>query len=160
VTGVQTCALPIYTWYHGGLAVDAGGNVLGLIDRTGDTYLVTTSAAGKPVSRKRVNAKDVAVDGLGHLALSNPGADQLDLYDPKGELLSRASGVADPGPLAFDGQGHVFVGTRDGIAVVDLKGAVKLTLPERADDLAFDAQGRLVVLRGARVLVFEVTLPN
>ncbi|MFZ5439087.1 MAG: hypothetical protein ACOZQL_03720 [Myxococcota bacterium] len=147
------------TWYHGGLAVDAAGNVHGLVDRTGDTYLVTTSPAGRQLSRKRVHAKDLAIDGLGNVAMSNPGDDQLDLFDAKGELLSRAAGVKDPGPLAFDGRGHVFVGTSTGIAVVDLKGAVKLELTERADDLAFDAQGRLVTLTGARVQLSEVTLP-
>jgi hypothetical protein len=141
-------------YFHGGLAADATGHVHALTDRMGDVDLVTTDAKGKRTGKKRVHAKDVAVDGVGTVVLAG---DELVVLDGKGEVASKVAGVGARA-LALDGKGHAFIATGSSVDVFDLKGARVTSLPVRADDLALDAAGRLVTLSGSTVAVHEVDL--
>lgn len=141
-------------YFHGGLAADATGHVFALTDRTGDIDLVTIDPSGKRTGKKRLEAKDVAVDGVGTKVLVG---DDLVVLDAKGEVASKVAGV-DARSLALDGKGHVFVAKGSTVEVFDLKGTKLLTLPVRADDVALDAQHRLVTLSGGTIEVHEVDL--
>jgi hypothetical protein len=141
-------------YFHGGLAVDPTGHLFALTDRTGDVDLVTVDPSGKRTGKKRVDAKDVAVDGVGTKVLVG---DDLLVLDAKGEVTSKVAGV-HARALALDGKGHAFVAKGSTVEVFDLKGARLLSLPVRADDLALDPQHRLVTLSGATVEVHEVDL--
>lgn len=142
-------------YYHGGLAVDGVGNVLALTDRMGDTDLVTTSPAGKLLSRRRVHAKDVAVDGTGDVFLL--GDDALEVQDAKGAVVSKV-GVRGRS-VAFDGKGHIFVATGSMVEVLSPEGARLITLPIPAGKVALDRAGKLYALQGSGVEVYELTLP-
>lgn len=143
-------------YFHGGLAVDPTGHVFALTDRMGDVDLVTVDPAGKRTGKKRVDAKDVAVDGVGTRVLVG---DDLVVLDAKGEVSSKVAGV-NARALALDGKGHVFVAKGSTVDVFDLKGTKLLALPVRADDVALDAQHRLVTLSGSGVEVHEVDLDS
>lgn len=93
--------------YHGGLAVDGTGNVHALTDRMGDVDLVTTSVNGKMLSKHRVSATDVAVDGTGNVFPLN--REGIEVLDAKGAVKSRVGGVHGRS-LVFDRKGHVLVG--------------------------------------------------
>lgn len=141
-------------YFHGGLAADPTGHVFALTDRMGDVDLVTLDPSGKRTGKKRVDAKDVAVDGVGTKVLVG---DDLVVLDAKGEVTSKVAGV-DARSLALDGKGHVFVAKGSSVDVFDLKGTRLRALPVHADDLALDAQHRLVTLSGGVVEVHEVDL--
>lgn len=141
-------------YFHGGLDVDATGHLFALTDRTGDIDLVTVDAKGKAVKRKRVDAKDVAVDGVGTKVLVGG---ELTVLDAKDEVVVKVGGVKGSA-VALDGKGHVFVATGSTVEVFDLKGGRLQTLPVRADDLTLDAAHRLVTLSGSTVEVHEVEL--
>lgn len=143
-------------YYHGGLSVDGTGKVFALTDRTGDIDLVETSAAGKVLSRHRVNARDVAVAGTGHVFLT--GDDGVEVRDTKGAVLSKVGGVRGRS-IAFDGKGHVFVATGSSVEVLSPEGTKVISLPIRADEIALDRAGKLYALESAHVSVYEVTLP-
>lgn len=141
--------------YHGGLSVDPTGAVYALTDRTGDIDLRTVDAKGKVTHTKRVNARDVAVDGIGTKVLVG---DELLVLDAKGETVSKVPGV-DGRALALDGRGHLFVAKSSSVEVYDLKGTKLLSLDVGADDVSLDAQHRLVTLSRSAVTVYEVDLP-
>lgn len=141
-------------YFHGGLAADPTGHVFALTDRMGDIDLVTVDPSGKRTGKKRLDAKDIAVDGVGTKVLVG---DDLVVLDAKGEVSSKVAGV-NARALAIDGKGHVFVAKGSTVDVFDLKGTKLLTLPVRADDVALDAQHRLVTLAGGAVEVHEVDL--
>lgn len=143
-------------YFHGGLAADPTGHVFALTDRMGDVDLVTIDPSGKRTGKKRVDAKDVAVDGVGTKVLVG---DDLVVLDAKGEVSSKVAGV-DARSLALDGRGHVFVAKSSTVDVFDLKGTRLRSLPVRADDVALDAQHRLVTLAGGTIEVHEVDLES
>jgi sugar lactone lactonase YvrE len=143
-------------YYHGGLAVDGTGNVYALTDRTGDIDLVATSPAGKLLSRHRVEASDVVVDGTGRVFLVH--RDGVEVRDAKGAVLSKVGGVSGRS-LAFDGKGHVFVATGSSVEVLSPEGTKLISLPVHADEIALDRAGKLYALVGGGVSVYEVTLP-
>lgn len=143
-------------YYHGGLAVDGTGHVYSLTDRTGDVDLVMTSPAGKVLSRRRVSATGVAVDGLGKVFLLH--RDGLEVQDAKGAVLSKVGGVRGTS-LAFDGKGHVFVATGSTVEVLSPEGTKVISLPVHASRVALDRAGRLYALERSSVGVYEVTLP-
>ena len=139
-------------YFHGGLDVDATSHLFALTDRTGDVDLVTVDAKGTALKRKRVDAKDVAVDGVGTKVLVG---DELTVLDAKDEVVVKVGGV-NGRAVALDGKGHVFVATGSTVEVFGLKGAKVQSLPVRADDLTLDASHRLVTLSGSTVEVHEV----
>lgn len=141
-------------YFHGGLDADATGHLFALTDRTGDVDLVTVDAKGKAVKRKRVNAKDVAVDGVGTKVLVG---DELTVLDAKDEVVAKVGDVKGSA-VALDGKGHVFVATGSTVEVFDLKGGRLQSLPVRADDLTLDSAHRLITLSGSTVEVHEVEL--
>jgi sugar lactone lactonase YvrE len=143
-------------YFHGGLAVDGTGNVYSLTDRMGDVDLVSTSPAGKVLSRHRVSATGVAVDGVGKVFLLH--RDGLEVQDAKGAVLSKVGGVRGSS-LAFDGKGHVFVATGSTVEVLSPEGTKVLSLPVKADKVALDRAGRLYALERSSVGVYEVTFP-
>lgn len=143
-------------YFHGGLAADPTGHVFALTDRMGDVDLVTLDPSGKRTGKKRVDAKDIAVDGVGTKVLVG---DDLVVLDAKGEVTSKVAGVGARS-LALDGRGHVFVAKGTTVDVFDLKGTRLETLPVRADDVALDGQHRLVTLWGSSVEVHEVDLDS
>lgn len=143
-------------YYHGGLSVDGAGKVFALTDRTGDVDLVETSPAGKVLSRHRVHARDVAVDGTGRVFLV--GDDGVEVQDTKGGVLSKVGGVRGRS-IAFDGKGHVFVATGSAVEVLSPEGTKVIDLPVSADEIALDRSGKLYALEGGRVAVYDVTLP-
>lgn len=143
-------------YFHGGLSVDAKGMVYALTDRTGDVDLLVSNEKGKQVSRHRVHARDVAIDGVGNVFLV--GDDGLEVQDTKGAVLTKVGGVSGRS-LAFDGKGHVFVGGGSQVEVLGTDGTKLVTLPVSASDLALDASGRLYALERDHVTVYEVTLP-
>lgn len=142
-------------YFHGGLAVDAAGNILALADRTGDISLFTLSPAGRILSHHPVHASDVAVDGTGRVFLL--GGSSLEVRDAKGQVLSKVG--AEGRAVAFDGKGHVYVSDFSSVAVLSVDGAKLATLPVRGDDIGLDAKGRLVAVDGDHVTVSEVHLP-
>ncbi|MDP1828820.1 MAG: hypothetical protein Q8L48_36505 [Archangium sp.] len=143
-------------YYHGGLAVDGTGNVYSLTDRMGDVDLVVTSPVGKVVSRRRVSATGVAVDGLGKVFLLH--RDGLEVQDTKGAVLSKVGGVHGTS-LAFDGKGHVYVATGSTVEVLSPEGTKVISLPVHASKVALDRAGRLYALERSSVGVYEVTIP-
>lgn len=142
-------------YYHGGLSVDPTGTVYALTDRTGDLDLRTIDPKGKLTGKKRVHARDVAVDGVGQKVLVGS---ELLVLDAKDETVSKVPGV-DGRALALDGKGHVFVARGSAVDVFDLKGTKLVSLDVGADDLSLDAQHRLVTLSRGAVSVYEVDVP-
>lgn len=141
--------------YHGGLSVDPTGAVYALTDRMGDVDLRTIDPKGKLTGKKRVRAKDVAVDGVGTKVLVGS---ELLVLDAKDETVSKVPGV-NGRALALDGRGHVFVAGGSSVEVYDLKGTKLLSLDVGAEDLSLDAQHRLVTLSRSAVTVYEVDVP-
>lgn len=142
-------------YFHGGLAVDASGNVLALADRTGDISLFTLSPVGKVLAHHPVHAVDVTVDGTGRVFLL--GGSSLEVRDAKGQVLSKVG--AQGRAVAFDGKGHVFVSDYSSVEVLSPDGVKLAKLPVRGDDIGLDAKGRLVAVDGDHVTVSEVSLP-
>ena len=154
-------------WFHGAIAVEPTGGFVAITDRTGDKELVSVSAAGKVVGRKKVDsAVGVAVDGVGTRFVSRSDH-RLDVYDAKGEVVTRVGGergtkpgeLDRPGAIAFDGKGHLFVENRSGIDVFDTSGRFVVALPVRATDFTLDEKGTLFVLADDSVHAYEVALP-
>lgn len=141
--------------YHGGLSVDPTGTVYALTDRMGDIDLRTVDPKGKLTGKKRVHARDVAVDGVGTKVLVGS---ELLVLDAKDETVSKVPGV-DGRALALDGKGHVFVAKSSSVDVYDLKGTKLLSLDVSANDVSLDAQHRLVTLSRSAVTVYEVDVP-
>ena len=144
-------------YYHGGLSVDGTGKVFALTDRTGDIDLVETSPGGKVLSRHRVHARDVVVDGAASRVFLI-GDDGLEVQDVKGAVISKVGGV-EGRSIAFDGKGHIFVATGSVVEVLSPEGTKTITLPVNADEIALDRSGKLYALEGSKVSVYEVTLP-
>jgi hypothetical protein len=141
--------------YHGGLSASPTGAVYALTDRMGDVDLRTIDPKGKLTGKKRVHARDVAVDGVGTKVLVGS---ELLVLDAKDETVSKVPGV-DGRALALDGRGHVFVAKGSSVDVYDLTGTKLLSLEVGADDLSLDAQHRLVTLSRSAVTVYEVDVP-
>lgn len=144
------------TYFHGGLAADVKGQVFALTDRMGDVDLYVANEKGKKVSRHRVHAHDVAIDGVGNVFLV--GDDGVEVQDVKGTVLTKVGGVSGRS-IAFDGKGHVFVATGSKVEVLGADGTKLVTLPVSASELTLDSSGRLYALSGDEVTVYEVTLP-
>ncbi|MFT3713499.1 MAG: hypothetical protein QM817_38070 [Archangium sp.] len=143
-------------YFHGGLAADAKGVVYALTDRMGDVDLLVSNEKGKQVSRHRVHAHDVAIDGVGNVFLV--GDDGVEVQDTKGTVLTKVGGVSGRS-IAFDGKGHVFVATGSKVEVLKADGTKLVTLPVSGSEITLDANGRLYALSGDAVTVYEVTLP-
>jgi glucose/arabinose dehydrogenase/DNA-directed RNA polymerase subunit RPC12/RpoP len=143
-------------YFHGGLAADAKGTVYALTDRTGDVDLLVSNEKGKQVSRHRVHAYDVAIDGTGRVFLV--GEEGVEVQDAKGAVLTKVGGVSGRS-IAFDGKGHVFVGTGSRLEVLSAEGTKVLSHDMSAGEIALDASGKLYVLERDGVHVYEVTLP-
>lgn len=143
-------------YYHGGIAVDGAGVVYAITDRTGDLDLLKVSPQGKVLSKTRVDARDVAVDGVGRTFLV--GDDGLEVRGPKGEIQTKVGGLRSR-TISFDGKGHLFIPTGSTVEVLSDQGTKVLSLPVHADEIALDAKGRLYALERKKVTVYEVTLP-
>jgi sugar lactone lactonase YvrE len=182
-------ALRPYVMSEEGVAVDASGNLyvadggdefdggLGKILKIMPDGLVTTVAGDgtpSPVS----NPWGVAVDGLGHLYVTDPGTGYLTKLMPDGSSTILAKGLNTPAGLTVDSSGNVYVAelgshrirkvavdgavtTVAGSGIIgDSDGTGTVASFNSPAGVALDASGNLYVADTGNNKIRKITLPG
>jgi DNA-directed RNA polymerase subunit RPC12/RpoP len=153
-------------YYHGDVDVAPDDTIYAVTDRTGDKALSKVSPAGKVVSTiKKTNAEHVAIDGVGTVFLSQ--WESVEVRDDKGDVVRKFSQgnpargkLSHPGPIAYDGRGHLFLHAGNDVLIFDAEGAFLAALDTGSlNDFALDRAGALYTLTADKVRKYEITLP-
>jgi gluconolactonase len=133
--------------FQGVFSVDSEGNV-----DVGYRELVEPTGIALSQDESRLFVADLA---QGSIVVFPVGAE-----GGLGAPTSFASGLTEPGGLAFGPRGHLFVATADGVRVFDAEGADggTLELPEPATHVRFGRGGTLYA--ASATSIFTVDLPN
>ncbi len=163
------------------LTVDATNTLYALHTTASDNALIKLTADGKQLQRwdnivTNVNKKDaamnldVAVDGLGNIAIVSSFGNQVYLYDKQGQFVDRFGQAGrepgqfnSPDKIAVDGQSRLYVGHTGGIDQFDSGGRYLGRLPidyqkGAPTGLAVDRDGYIyLVTNQAKVLKYQLT---
>ncbi|HEY0881532.1 MAG TPA: hypothetical protein VGD87_08375 [Archangium sp.] len=96
-------AAPQRTPIHGGIAVAGTGTVYAVTDRMGDGAVVKTNGTGKLAGTVKVDAKDLAVDGKGHVFIARGSS--VEVVSPGGDQRVTLPVATDE--VALDAQGRL-----------------------------------------------------
>lgn len=163
------------------IAVDATNTLYALHTTASDNALIKLDADGNPVARwddivtsinKRDPAMDmdVAVDGLGNIAIVSSFGNQVYIFDREGQFVDRFGQEGDepgqfssPDKIAVDGQSRLYVGHFGGIDQFDGSGRYLGRLPidyQKGSPMGFtiDRSGDVyVVTNQGKVLKYQLT---
>ena len=137
----------------------AGQDNLVSFGRTGEVELTIPDAASGPAGESELDLR-VASDGEGNLYGLGTFTQSVFVYSPQGRFLNRVGSSGDetgqlraPYSIAVDDRGRIYVGDVDGVEVFHRDGRHLGTVDVEGFPfgLAFDAQGRLLVVNGTRV---------
>ena len=153
--------------YHGDVEVAPDGSIYAVTDRTGDIAIRHLSPEGKLLGTiPKAKADHLAVDGVGTVFLSREWDKDIDFRDARGEVKTRCAqgnpargAFSRPGPVAFDGKGHLFAEDSGRILILDPAGAVLGEFePGSPNDIAVDRAGFFYVLTADKVTKSKIAM--
>lgn len=149
----------------GGMAVVQQGEDLLKLDSSGQVTRAIKSAISEQSGDSELSTR-IAVDGLGNIYALGRFNDAVFKFGPNGKYITRFGGKGDqpgqfraPYSIAVDGQGRVYVGDFNGIAVFDTNGRYLETLKLEhniAFGMVFNDKNELFI--AARASVYKLAV--
>jgi sugar lactone lactonase YvrE len=146
-SGVVSTFAPGSQLWSTNLAFDDSGNLYAVDDLDGIINKITPNGAVSTLATGLPDPYALACDSAGNVYVSNPNADTITKITPAGSVSPFAS-VSNPGGLAFDKYGNLYVANDSEVDEITPDGIVSgfAVVVDHPEDVAFDSAGNLYAL--------------